>query len=158
MTYGYDEIEFIGKLLQFYLPHLYSLSIGSAAVCRDQQFPCIRVSLPAHEFLPSPYEFHCELRSIMIDAHIDPSLVPLHVIHTIWYRFSICISREIVHVDMIIFTLRFSFLSVVLEIADQFLLLCVHGYDGLVLLHEFHCSIAYVPELFITIRFTPSFV
>ncbi len=58
---------------------------------------------------------------------------------------------------MIIIPFRSLFLPVALEIADQFLLLCVNGYDGLVFLHEFHCSIVDVRVLLIVYEISGGF-
>src|SRR6266496_3757528 len=67
----------------------------------------------------------------MVVPNVDPRLVAGHIVNTVRDGLADRIIREVMYQRALRRAGRLPFSSAILEIADQLLLLCVHGDDGL---------------------------
>jgi hypothetical protein len=69
---------------------------------------------------------HRELCRIVVDPHAHPALIAGQIVNPVWNRFAHLLIHEIVDCHRFRLTLGLPFTSAIAELADQFLLLCIH--------------------------------
>src|SRR4051795_11231048 len=93
----------------------------------DQQGLGVTISLRPHLLPPPTNRFRGESRRVVIDPYTHPSLVLADIVHTIGDGFAQVFINEVVNQHLLGLAFWQPFPSSVLEFADQFLLLRVHG-------------------------------
>src|SRR5512135_1121861 len=120
----------IGERLKLHLPEPDPIPVTPAAVGADQQVPRLRIHLLPHPGPPLADALDGEAGRVMIDADVDPAHVPPEVVDAVGDRLANAGVREVVDLHLLRVPLGLPLPTSVLEVADQLLLLGVHGDDG----------------------------
>src|SRR4030042_4517937 len=120
------QTQVVSQFLQRHLPQPRAAAVAPTAIGGDQQFPRLRVTLPAH--LPPPPRDARRRKScrVMVDAHAHPPLVAGQIVHAVRNRLLHLRVPEVVHADLLRFTAGPPPPPRILEIAHPFLLFRVH--------------------------------
>src|SRR6202042_1522643 len=119
--------------LQFVLPQSHPRAVRSAAVGGDDETPREGITNAADLPPPATDRLDCESGRVVVDADRDPARVGRHIINSIRHGAAEFLDQKVVHAHLFRIALATPFPAGVLEIADQFLLLGIDGYDRLVL-------------------------
>ncbi len=125
--------EFIGEPLQLAFPQTHARAVAAATIGGDQQTLCQGVANTTDVLPPAADRLHGESRRIIVNADIHPTRVGGKIINSVRHGAAEVIDQKIVHAHVLRLALGSPFPTGVLEIADQFLLLRVHGDHRLVL-------------------------
>ena len=131
MTDGNRQLRFIGELLHFPFPESYPVTITTSRVGSNKKLARFPICWFSHHLPPSSDSIHGEGRSVVIDAHTDPSFVAFQIIHSVGYRLSLFGDEKIVYSHRFRVAFRPPFTSRILEIANKFLFLGIHRDDRL---------------------------
>src|SRR6516225_9824250 len=137
----------VGQLLQFPFPQTHSNAVTPAGISRDQQSRRLGIGLVPHRFPPSPDALGGKGGRVMIHPHAHPSRILGHVVNPIGSRPPQFRNDKIVHTHLLRVSLRPQLPPVVFEVAHQFLLLRIHGNDGLAIGLKFPDPIADMVKL-----------
>src|SRR5262245_48285467 len=125
------QLRRIGKPLQLDLPQPHARAVGAAAVGRDGQLLRSWIALAPHALQPAADRRHGELGGVGRDAEADEAGVGSDVVDAIGHHLAQRLVLEVVHVDADRLALGAVVGAAVPEVADQLLLLRIHGDDGL---------------------------
>ncbi len=115
----------ICKLLQLIFPKMQTAAIASPIVTVDVDPVCFRKSPAPYTCPPAEYAFRSKFCSIMVSAKVDKSCVVIQYVYAVGGNLAEFRDWEVM-VQNLTWILCFSvFLSVVLEIADILLFLCI---------------------------------
>ncbi len=123
---------FVGELLQRRLPEPQARTVGAPAVALDHEARHPGIELPAYSIEPESDAIDGELPGIVIDSQADIAEIGADVVDPVGDDFAQFLVLEIVGFDLDRLTLRPIVAAAVLKLADQFLLLGVDRYHGLI--------------------------
>src|SRR6266700_1003194 len=89
MTHGDGEPRLVGQALQFALPQTETGSVASASISGDQQIGCVWVEGLAYLLPPASYTLHRKRSGIMVNPHVDKTLIVHHIVDPVGNGFSI---------------------------------------------------------------------
>jgi len=119
------------KLLKLPLPQARTGSVAASRIRGDQQRRGTGICAAPHRSPPPPDAFDRKGRRVVIDSDAHPAGIPRQVVHPVRNGLPLLRQDEVVHPHALGLALRTPFSPCVFEVADQFLLLRVHGNNGL---------------------------
>src|SRR6266567_3466051 len=125
MSHSDLELFLIGQVLELLLPQAISHSIGTTPVSSDEQLLFVRIELLATALPPAADAFHGKLGGVMVDAHVDKAAVVNQIIHPVGESFAIGKGKKVIHIHLGLLPFGLPLPSMVLKVAQQFLLLAV---------------------------------
>src|SRR5258706_1844668 len=152
MSHRDREVFFIGKFLEFFLPEPISYPIGATSISCDQEFVVIGIQCFTAPLPPPSDTFHRKLGSIMIDAHVDKSLVMHQIVDTIWYRFAISQRKKVIHIHAGVLSFGLPLPPIVLKGAHQLFFLAINRNNRMTFLLKLLARAVDVGKLCIPIR------
>src|SRR5690606_19835441 len=111
--------------VELVLPQPRAVAVAATRIGGDEQLRRVGIDVPTHAVPPAANRLNGELGGVVIDAHIDPSLVARDVVDTVRDHFAELSIDEVVGAYGLRVALRLPLSAVVVEIADQLLLLGV---------------------------------
>jgi len=148
----------VGQPLELPLPQADLGPVAPAAVGRDEQRLGPRVDRLAHRPPPSPDSPHGETGRVVVDADAHPARVAGEVVHPVGDGLAVLLDDEVVNLDRLGAAFGPPLSAGILEVADEFLLLGVHGDDRLPLALKRQDRSVDVPKLRIPVRVAATFL
>src|SRR5260370_5221311 len=149
---GESQTRLISQLLEFPFPQAHPRAVAASTIGTDQQPLRSRILRPAQLVPPSADAFHRKGGRIVVDDHSDPARVASQVVDAIGSSSAQTGDGEVIDPHLLWFSLGMPFTPPVLEIAHQFLLLCIDRDDWFPRCQAGFCLTIEVLELRIPIR------
>src|SRR4029453_12748627 len=146
----------VGQSLQLPFPQPQSPAVTTAAIGGDQQSPRGGIQAAALSAPPTADRSHRERARVVVRAHVDEAKVAPEVVDSVRIGAGHFGTGKIMSVDLIRRSPFAPLAALVLVIADQLLLLRVHGYHGFARPQSLFDSAVDMPELRVTIRMIAS--
>src|SRR6266403_2316087 len=125
------QFQAVRQALQCHFPQTATVTIATATVRRDHQFPGPRKTLATHIFIPTPDAVGCEIGGVMINADADPALIIGHVVDTVGNGLAQLLVLEVMDANLLGSAQGSPCLARILEISQQFLLFRVDRHHRL---------------------------
>jgi len=122
----------IRQLLQFHLPQAPTIAITAAAIGRDEQTPRVTLETPAFRPPPAPDGSHGERTGVVIGADVHKPSVATEIVNPIGVGPRNGRLGKIMSIDLHRGPRFMPRLAFVLVVAEEFLLLGIHGDHGTV--------------------------
>src|ERR1019366_3346486 len=140
MTHTDRQPGFVCEALKLDFPKSNAITVAAASIGGYEQLSGVRIGWVAHTMPPRGNTVDSKRRRVVIDAHAYPTDVIGYVVNPVRRRLAQFWDYEIVNTNLLRLSFGTKFATAILEIADQFLLLCVHRDHRVSLrLERFHC-------------------
>src|SRR5262249_13115614 len=129
MTHGDGEPGPIREPLQFPFPEPDARAVAAAGVRSDHQRSRAGIRATPHLLPPPANRMAGKASGVVVNPDADPAFIAAQIVHAIGNRFSVTgiANDEVVHADAVGFTGAPPSAAAILEVADQLLLLRIHG-------------------------------